>query len=144
MGVITGIERFAGVGSSGDPEFLGGFRAGGWGASWPFVRLTFTAEGFRLSPTWRWLALVGVPRFDVPWSDVRRVEALVGPLGGVHGIRFILQRRLHKARRLGHTYRPVYVRRPIVGLLPRDVDRALSGVPEGIPVGTSRGFIVWP
>jgi hypothetical protein len=144
MGIIGRAEALAHVGLSGRAEYLGGFRAGGWGGSWPLMRLTLTDDSLTMSPTWSWVAVLGAPRFDIPWADVLRVEILVGPTGAQHGLRFVLRGRLRRGRRWGHTYRPIYVRRPIFGLLLKDVDRALSALPADIPTRRARGFIIWP
>ena len=133
-------------GESGGSEFVGGLRAGVLGATWPLARLTLGADGLSIAPTWRWLGLL-IPSFDLSWSDVRRVEVTVGPLGIEQGIRFVLKHRVDRSQRRWFACVwswAIFVWRPMVWIRPRDIDRAIEMLPPEIPRRRRRGFIFWP
>lgn len=144
MSLVARIERFAHRGTSDCPEFIGGLRAGGWDATWPLVRVTIAGPGVTIAPTWSFLRFF-VATYRIEWSDVVRIDVLVGPLGAAHGVRPALRRPVPPARRRGLAF--VWAgptRRPIIGLLSKDVDAFLASVPLEIPRQRRRGFIFWP
>jgi hypothetical protein len=98
----------------------------------------------RITPTWRWVGLVGMAAFEFGWEEIARVDLLVGPLGIAHGLRFVLEHRLRTARRWGIAYQPRSVKWVSVFLLPNDLDDAVSAIPVVIPRGRRRGFMFWP
>jgi hypothetical protein len=141
--LVRSVERLAG-GAAGDRgEYLGGYQ--GWrGATWPFVRATIDDDGVSVSPTWRWVGLIGMATYEFGWQETARVDLLVGPLGSARGLRFVLKHRLRTARRWGIPYRSLLVKRVRVLLLPNDLDDAMSAIPATVPRGRRWGFIVWP
>jgi hypothetical protein len=45
------------------------------GATWPLSRLTISANGIRIEPTWRGLRFLLVPHLDLSWSEIENVQA---------------------------------------------------------------------
>jgi hypothetical protein len=126
--------------SVGGHSFLGGLRAGGWGATWPLIRLAMDESGATIAPASRWLDVL-LPTYEFRWDDVQEVDLAAGLFGGPSGIRFVLKGPARSARRYSlPRIWPVPVRRPAVWLPPGDLDRAFARVPPQIPRGRCRLF----
>jgi hypothetical protein len=126
--------------SVGECSFLGGLRAGGWGATWPLIRLRMEESRATIAPASRWLDVL-LPTYEFGWDEVQEVDAAAGLFGGPSGIRFVLKGPARSARRYSlPRIWPVPVRRPVVWLPPRDLERAFACVPSEIPRGRCRLF----
>jgi hypothetical protein len=117
---------------------------GGVGVTRPLVRLRADSEGGRLVPRWRWLGWLLFRDYAWSWSNVRRLETIIGPFGGVRGLRVILADR-PVARRFNGVAYPWFRkwRRFAVGLAPPDVEALLSVAPGEIARTSRRGLFVW-
>jgi hypothetical protein len=141
---LVGAGRAAGEGGSGRVDAVCGLHVGGVGITRPLVQLQADSDGGRLVPRWRWLGWLLFRDYAWSWSNVRRLELLIGPFGGVHGLRVALAERPVAKRRNGVGY-PWFRRwrRFVVGLVPADVEALLSVAPGEIARTTRRGLFVW-
>jgi hypothetical protein len=106
------------------------------------VRLQADSAGGRLVPAWRWLGWLLFREIAWSWSDVQRLEEIIGPFGGVHGVRVVFTNRPVAKR--GATY-PWFrtSRRFVIGIVPADVEALLRIVPEGVVRPSRRSLMTW-
>lgn len=110
------------------------------------MHLEVSDRGVRLTPTWRLLAAVGLPSFEIRWDTVDQIQTLIPPIGSRrHGVRLVLQRRgaAHELRGLARVLGPIS-RRPSLGLIEGDVERFLALAPARIRRRDKRGIFWWP
>jgi hypothetical protein len=121
-----------------------GVHIGGLGVTRPLLQLRADSTGGRLVPRWRWLGWLLFREYRWSWSDVCGLEILLGPFGGIHGLRVALASR-PAARRfngVGYLWFRRW-RRFVVGLTPADVEALLSVAPGEIARTSRRGLFAW-
>jgi hypothetical protein len=121
-----------------------GLHVGGVGITRPLVQLQADSVGGRLVPRCSWMGWLLFREWTWSWSNVQRLDLLVGPFGGVHGLRVILADRPVARRWNGAGY--LWFRRWrrfVVGLAPADVEALLSVAPGEIARTRRRGLFVW-
>jgi len=78
-------------------EYVGGVRWRHINATWPFARLTISAEGLAVRPSStrfrRLLLLLRVPILNVLWADVERIEEVRGVMPMSFGTSFVIDRK---------------------------------------------------
>jgi hypothetical protein len=133
-----------GEGGSGRVDAATGLTIGGVGLTRNLIRLQADSDGGRLLPRWRWLGWLLFREYACSWSNVRRLDLLVGPFGGVHGLRVVLAER-PVARRWNGLHYPWFrrSRRFLLGLVRADVEALLSVAPAEIERTTRWGVFVW-
>jgi hypothetical protein len=128
-----------------DAGFTGGLVLAGLGVHGPLLRVLVSDERVRVMPRWRALALAGIPAFEIDWDEVARIHRLVGPFGGVCGVRIVLRRRgaLEGRRGLARIFGRL-AQRPAIGICASDAEKFLTRAPATIPRRTQRGIVWWP
>jgi hypothetical protein len=110
----------------------------------PLVRVSADTAGVTLMPRWRWLGWFLFRECGWLWSDVRSLATIVGPRGGVHGVRVFFAGRLPRKRMNGLLY--PWMRRTSrlsVGLTPESTNSLLALAPSEIPRTHERGVVTW-
>lgn len=116
----------------------------GVGIHGPLVVLHADEQGGRLMPRWPWLGWLLFRDYKWSWSNVRRVDLLRGPFGGVHGFRIVLGERSEpttKGGLLGPWLR--HSRKFVVEIDALSTEDLLTVVPSNIPRANRRGLFVW-
>jgi hypothetical protein len=122
----------------------GGMAIRGVGIHGPLVRLHADDEGGQLMPRWRWLGRLQFRDYTWSWSNVKRIDVLRGPFGGVHGVRIVLSTRPEQTAHAGLLGRwLVTTNRFVIGLDPTLTEELLALVPSTIPRANRRGLFVW-
>jgi len=124
-------------------DFTSGLALAGLGVTRPLLTVRSTDEGIVVTPRWRALAILGAPGFEIPWTEVRSIYRLVGPLGRTHGLRMALRNRggITDRRGLARVF-GVLAKRPVLGLAATDVDAFLASAPATIP-RRERSALLW-
>jgi hypothetical protein len=93
---------------------------------------------------WGFLGWLVFRAYGWDWSDVRRIDLLRGPFGGLHGVRIVLVDRPCQVRLNGAAY-PWFrrFRRFILGLGRADVEALLELAPPAIPRANRWGLFNW-
>ncbi len=98
---------------------------------WRIVRVTVHGWGVAIEPRWRFLELIGAPRFQIRWEDVGELQRLVRIRRSV-GVRFVLRRRGALKEPGGLTRLDQPMTRRVMLFMRDETDRFVLSLPEGI------------
>jgi hypothetical protein len=117
---------------------------GGVGIHGPLIRVSADDQGGQLLPRWRWLGWLLLRDYRWSWSNVKRIERLRGPFGGVRGLRIVLAAPPQPRPQIG-VMCPWFsiVRGFALALDPKATEDLLALAPASIPRADRRALFVW-